>query len=65
MKGNILWRGLREKGPLFIQMLIEFTTSIGDVVMDCTTLTSVIIHSNLFFKVVCNITILNHWHMYI
>jgi hypothetical protein len=39
MRGSIPWRGSREKDPLLLQMLIESTTSVGDLVMDCTTLT--------------------------
>jgi hypothetical protein len=37
MKGTITWRGSREKDPLMMQMLIESTTSCGNMVMDCTT----------------------------
>jgi hypothetical protein len=33
MKGSTPWRGAREKDPLL--MLIESTTSLGDLVMDC------------------------------
>jgi hypothetical protein len=36
MKGSTPWRGTREKDPLLMQMLIESTTSLGDLVMDCT-----------------------------
>jgi hypothetical protein len=39
MRGSIPWRGSREKDPLLLQMLIESTASIGDLVMDCTALT--------------------------
>jgi len=36
MNGTILWRGPREKAKALMHMLIEATTSIDDVVMDCT-----------------------------
>ncbi len=36
MNGDKPWRGSREKAPLFLQMLIEASSSRGDVVMDCT-----------------------------
>jgi hypothetical protein len=36
MNGSIPWRGGREKDPLFLQLLIESTTSLGDTVLDCT-----------------------------
>jgi hypothetical protein len=36
MRGSIPWRGSREKDPLLLQMLIESTTSVGNLVMDCT-----------------------------
>ena len=36
MKESTPWRGAREKDPLLIQMLIESTTALGDLVMDCT-----------------------------
>jgi hypothetical protein len=32
MRGAILWRGARKKDPLFLQMFIESTTLIGDIV---------------------------------
>jgi hypothetical protein len=35
MNGTFPWRGSREKDPLLLQMLIEATTSPGDIVMDC------------------------------
>jgi hypothetical protein len=34
--GNIPWRGSREKDPLLLQLLIESTTQVGDIVLDCT-----------------------------
>jgi hypothetical protein len=34
--GNIPWRGGREKDPLLLQLLIESTTNIGNIVLDCT-----------------------------
>jgi hypothetical protein len=39
MRGSIPWRGGREKDPLLLQLLIESTTQIGDIVLDCTTST--------------------------
>jgi hypothetical protein len=34
--GNIPWRGGREKDPLLLQLLIESTTQVDDIVLDCT-----------------------------
>lgn len=42
MRGTIPWRGCREKDPLLLQMLIEATTSPGDIVMDCSASTGLI-----------------------
>jgi hypothetical protein len=36
MNGSTPWRGSREKDPLLMQLLIESTTCMGDLVMDCT-----------------------------
>ena len=36
MRGSTPWRGGREKDPILIQMLIESTMQIGDIVLDCT-----------------------------
>jgi hypothetical protein len=36
MKGSSPWRGGREKDPLLLQLLIESTTQLGDIVLDCT-----------------------------
>jgi hypothetical protein len=36
MRGNTSWRGGREKDPLLLQLLIESTTQVGDIVLDCT-----------------------------
>lgn len=36
MNGSIPWRGGREKDPLLLQLLIESTTQVGDIVLDCT-----------------------------
>jgi hypothetical protein len=36
MRGNTPWRGSREKDPLLLQLLIESTTHVGDIVLDCT-----------------------------
>jgi hypothetical protein len=35
MKGITPWRGGREKDPLLLQLLIESTTQVGDIVLDC------------------------------
>jgi hypothetical protein len=36
MRGSTPWRGSREKDPLLLQLLIESTTQVGDIVLDCT-----------------------------
>jgi hypothetical protein len=36
MRGSIPWRGGREKDPLLLQLLIEPTTVLGGIVLDCT-----------------------------
>jgi hypothetical protein len=36
MRGSILWRGGREKDPILLQLLIESTTQVGDIILDCT-----------------------------
>jgi hypothetical protein len=36
MKGSTPWRGGREKDPILLQLLIESTTDVGDIVLDCT-----------------------------
>lgn len=43
IRGEIPWRGAREKDPTFMQMLIEATTSVGDIVLDCTASTGMIL----------------------
>jgi hypothetical protein len=40
MRGNTPWKGSREKDPVLLQLLIESTTQVGDIVLDCTTSTS-------------------------
>ena len=47
MRGTIPWRGSREKDPLFLQMLIEATTSPGDIVMDCSASNGLILCMNI------------------
>jgi hypothetical protein len=47
MSGSIPWRGSREKDPLLLQMLIEATTSPGDIVMDCSASTGLIMTFNI------------------
>ncbi len=34
MNGSIPWRGAREKDPRFLQVLIEASSNLGDVVLD-------------------------------
>jgi hypothetical protein len=40
IRGNIPWREGREKDHVLFQLLIEFTTHVGDIVLDCTASTS-------------------------
>jgi hypothetical protein len=35
-RGSIPWRGGRERDPILLQLLIESTTMVGDIVLDCT-----------------------------
>jgi hypothetical protein len=35
MRGSSPWRGGREKDPVLLQLLIESTTQVGDIVLDC------------------------------
>ena len=37
MKNSIPWKDGREKDPLLFQLLIESTTHVGDIVLNCTT----------------------------
>jgi hypothetical protein len=41
MRGSTPWRGGREKDPVLLQFLIESTTHVGDIVLDCTTSTGI------------------------
>jgi hypothetical protein len=36
MRGSTPWRGSREKDPLLLQLLIESTTQVSDIVLYCT-----------------------------
>jgi hypothetical protein len=36
MRGSTPWRGGREKDHVLLQLLIESTTQVGDIVLDCT-----------------------------
>jgi hypothetical protein len=36
MRGSTPWRGCREKDPVLLQLLIESTTEVDDIVLDCT-----------------------------
>jgi hypothetical protein len=49
MRGSIPWRGGREKDPVLLQLLIESTTEVGDIVLDCTTSTGTLFLVNLCF----------------
>jgi hypothetical protein len=39
MRGSTPWRGGRKKDPVLLELLIESTTQVGDIVLDCTTST--------------------------
>jgi hypothetical protein len=39
MRGSTPWRGGREKDPVLLQLLIESTTQVGGIVLDCTSST--------------------------
>jgi hypothetical protein len=47
--GTIPWRRGREKDPLLLQLLIESTTQVGDIVLDCTASTGMYFLVNLSF----------------
>jgi hypothetical protein len=36
MRGSTPWRGGRQKDPLLLQLLIESTTQVGNIILDCT-----------------------------
>jgi hypothetical protein len=36
MRGSTPWRGGREKDPVLLQLLIESTTQVDNIVLDCT-----------------------------
>jgi hypothetical protein len=36
MRDTSPWRGGREKDPILLKMLIEYTTQVGNIVLDCT-----------------------------
>jgi hypothetical protein len=40
MKNSTPWRGGREKDPLLLQLLIESTMQVNNIVLDCTASTS-------------------------
>jgi hypothetical protein len=50
MRGTVPWRGGREKDPILLQMLIESTTQVGDIVLDCIASTGKDFLPNLFIK---------------
>ena len=47
MNGPTPWRGPREKSTLLMQMLIQSSTSPGDVVLDCTAATGKLIQASI------------------
>jgi hypothetical protein len=49
MRGSTPWREGREKDPVLLQLLIESTTQVGDIVLDCTASTSTYFHVILSF----------------
>jgi hypothetical protein len=49
MRGSTPWRGGRKKDPILLQLLIESTTEVGDIVLDCTASTGTLFPVNLCF----------------
>jgi hypothetical protein len=49
MSSSTPWRGGRVKDPIFLQLLIESTTQVGDIVLDCTASTGTWFLVNLSF----------------
>jgi hypothetical protein len=49
MRGSTPWRGGKEKDPVLLQLLIESTTQVGDIVLDCTASTGTQFLVNLYF----------------
>jgi hypothetical protein len=47
MNGPTPWRGPREKSTLLMQMLIQSSTSPGDVVLDCTAATGMLFQASV------------------
>jgi hypothetical protein len=50
MRSTTPWRGSREKDPILFQMLIESTTQVGNIVLDCTVFTGKDFLLNLFIN---------------
>ena len=48
MRGNLPWRGAREKDPLFMQVLIECFSKPGDIVLDWKASTGTILKTFIF-----------------
>ena len=48
MRGNSPWRGAREKDPLFMQVLLECFSKPGDIVLDWTASTGMILNTMCF-----------------
>jgi hypothetical protein len=51
MRGVTPWRGCKEKDPLLLQTLIESTTLVGDIVLDCTAATGTLALPNSFISI--------------
>jgi hypothetical protein len=49
MRDSTPWRGGREKDPILLKLLIESTTQVGDIVLDCTASTGTQFLINLSF----------------
>jgi hypothetical protein len=57
MRANSPWRGGREKDPLLLQLLIESTTQVGDIVLDCTASTGTF----YLYKLCCGLVIVSSY----
>jgi hypothetical protein len=61
MNGTIPEKGLKEKDPLFLQMLIEASTKVGDIILDCSTTKSKLLPLR-FFIFSINFIMQFHWY---
>jgi hypothetical protein len=48
MRGSTPWRDGRKKDPLLLQLLIESTTQVGDIVLDCIASTGILYLHKLY-----------------